>query len=142
MKFLDLVKQRYSVRKFQDKKIETSILRNGASIIVGGDQQSGKIFFVKEVEDNSFWVDNDVKPMDIIKQVNGTDITIQNANIILTTVDQLQEGDDIEIKLERAGEEFVIKTKITKSYTKGKVLSEIENSSEEQKKLREAWLKG
>ena len=51
-------------------------------------------------------------------------------------------GQDIEVKLDRNGEEIVIKTKTTQSYTTGEGLMPKPDATEEQIKLREAWLKG
>ena len=55
---------------------------------------------------------------------------------------QWQEGDDLEVKLDRAGEEVVIKTKVSKSFTKGNTLVPLEKASKAQLALRKAWLKG
>ncbi|MBW1297212.1 peptidase M61 [Aquimarina litoralis] len=124
------------------KNIETDYVRNGNTIIVGGDQDKGTIFFTEDVADNSFWADNGIKPFDVIKEVNGTEVTLINANSVLQGTLQWKEGDDVEIKLDRGGEEVFLKTKLTKSYTKGKALSSIEKPTEAQVKLRDAWLKG
>ncbi|WP_299602033.1 peptidase M61 [uncultured Aquimarina sp.] len=124
------------------KDIETDYVRNGNNIIVGGDQDKGTIFFTEDVAENSFWATNGVKPFDVIKEVNGTALTLINANSVLQNTLQWKVGDDVEVKLDRGGEEILIKTKLTKSYTKGKALSSLENPTEKQLKLREAWLKG
>ncbi|WP_299437146.1 peptidase M61 [uncultured Aquimarina sp.] len=124
------------------KNIETDYVRNGSAIIVGGDQDKGTIFFTELVSENSFWADNGVQAFDVIKEVNGTQLTLLNANSVLQGTLQWQEGDDVEVKLDRAGEEVIIKTKLTKSYTKGKSLSDVENPTKEQLTLRNAWLKG
>ncbi|WP_298540563.1 peptidase M61 [uncultured Aquimarina sp.] len=124
------------------KNIETDYVRNGSAIIVGGDQEKGTIFFTELVAENSFWADNGVRAYDVIKEVNGTKLTLTNANSVLQGTLQWQEGDDVEVKLDRAGEEVVIKTKLTKSFTKGEVLSDIETPTKDQLALRNAWLKG
>ncbi|WP_378173384.1 peptidase M61 [Aquimarina sp. SS2-1] len=124
------------------KNIETDYVRNGSAIIVGGDQDKGTIFFTELVTENSFWADNGVQPYDVIKEVNGIALTLNNANAELQKTLQWQEGDAVEVKLDRAGEEFIIKTKLTTSYTKGKSLSPVDNPTKEQLALRNAWLKG
>ncbi|WP_298315973.1 peptidase M61 [uncultured Aquimarina sp.] len=124
------------------KDIETDYVRNGSAIIVGGDQDKGTIFFTELVAENSFWADNGVRAYDVIKEVNGTKLTLTNANSVLQGTLQWQEGDDVEVKLDRAGEEIVVKTKLTKSFTKGEVLSDIEAPTKDQLALRNAWLKG
>ncbi|WP_405206835.1 peptidase M61 [Aquimarina sp. LLG6339-5] len=124
------------------KNIETDYVRNGSSIIVGGDQDKGTIFFTEEVTENSFWADNGVQPFDVIKEVNGTQLTLLNANSVLQGTLQWKVGDEVEVKLDREGKEIIIKTNLTKSYTKGKILSDIENPTKEQLELRNSWLKG
>ncbi|MHA7059099.1 M61 family metallopeptidase [Aquimarina sp. M1] len=124
------------------KDIETDYVRNGSAIIVGGDQDKGTIFFTELVNENSFWADNGVKPYDVIREINGTELTLLNANAILQKTLQWKEGDNIVVTLDRAGEEIVIDTKLTKSFTKGEALTPVENPTKEQLALRNAWLKG
>jgi predicted metalloprotease with PDZ domain len=124
------------------ERVETNYIQNSGVLIVAGNQEKGTIFFTDLVSDNSFWAENGAKPNDDIVEVNGTKLTLQNANNILGATFQWQEGDDIEVKLNRAGEEVAIKTKVTKSFTKGKKLKVIDNSTKEQSELRKAWLKG
>lgn len=124
------------------EKVETNYIQNSGALIVAGNQEKESIFFTELVEDNSFWAENGAKPNDDIIEVNGTKLTLQNANNILGSTFQWQEGDDIEVKLNRAGEEIIIKTKVTKSYTKGKKLAITKNPTKEGETLRKAWLKG
>ncbi|WP_024769226.1 M61 family metallopeptidase [Aquimarina macrocephali] len=126
----------------ESERVETNYIQNSGVLIVAGNQEKGTIFFTDLVSDNSFWAENGAKPNDDIVEVNGTKLTLQNANNILGATFQWQEGDDIEVKLNRAGEEVVIKTKVTKSFTKGKKLKVIDNSTKEQSELRKTWLKG
>ncbi|WP_438423395.1 M61 family metallopeptidase [Aquimarina macrocephali] len=126
----------------ESERVETNYIQNSGVLIVAGNQEKGTIFFTDLVSDNSFWAENGAKPNDDIVEVNGTKLTLQNANNILGATFQWQEGDDVEVKLNRAGEEVVIKTKVTKSFTKGKKLKVIDNSTKEQSELRKTWLKG
>jgi predicted metalloprotease with PDZ domain len=126
----------------ESERVETNYIQNSGVLIVAGNQEKGTIFFTDLVSENSFWAENGAKPNDDIIEVNGTKLTLQNANNILGSTFQWQEGDDIEVKLNRAGEEVIIKTKVTKSFTKGKKLKVIDSSTKEQSELREAWLKG
>ncbi|GAA4271826.1 peptidase M61 [Aquimarina gracilis] len=126
----------------KEEKIETSYIQNGRELIFAGNMATGSIFFTEQVVDNSFWHENGVKPNDDVLEINGEKLTIQNVNKILGATLEWEEGDDLEIKLNRAGEDVVIKTKITQSYTYGKKLTVIENPTEKQLELRKAWLKG
>lgn len=123
-------------------KVETNyILMNGAPI-VSGDGQKGIIFFSDMVAENSFWVEQGALPNDVIKSINGTNMTLQNANQMLQEVFMWKPGQDVEVILDRKGEEITIKTKTTKTYTKGKGILEKADATDAQKVLRQAWLKG
>ena len=111
-------------------------------MIIGGDGQKGTIFFTELVKDNSFWNDQGVQPGDVIKTINGTTVSIQNANQVLQEVYMWKPGKDIEVLLDRNGKEVIIKTKTTPSYTMGEGILEQPNATEAQKNIREAWLKG
>ena len=123
-------------------KVETNYIQNAGALIVAANPEEGKIFFNDLVKDNSFWNDQGVKPNDVIKTINGTNLTMQNANALMQQVFLWQPGQDIEVKLERAGEEVVIKTVTTQSYTIGNGIVEKADATNAQKALRKAWLKG
>ncbi|SHI82798.1 hypothetical protein [Algibacter luteus] len=116
------------------------IIINGAPI-VSGDPTIG-VFFIDSVLENSFWKEQGAMPNDVIKSVDGAEVTLQNANKVLGEVFSWKPGRDVEVVLERDGEEVVIKTTTTQGYTKGKALKVKENATDAQHKLREAWLKG
>ncbi|MCB4808331.1 peptidase M61 [Tamlana sp. 62-3] len=123
-------------------KVETNyILINGVPI-VSGNPENGTIFFTDAVEKNSFWIDNGAKANDVIKSVGGTELTMMNANSILQQIFSWKPGSDVEVVLVRDGEEKVIKTKVTKTYTTGEGLMPKADASDAQKALRKAWLKG
>ncbi|WP_166964376.1 M61 family metallopeptidase [Yeosuana marina] len=125
-----------------DSKVETNFILNGSDIIVGGNRQYGTIFFTDLVKDNSFWNDLGVQPRDIIKSVNGTKLTMQNADSVMQDIFSWKPGQDIEVVLNRKGEDVIIKAKTVQSYTAGNVLKADPKATEAQIKLREAWLKG
>ncbi|WP_299550272.1 peptidase M61 [Seonamhaeicola sp.] len=123
-------------------QVETNfILLNGAPI-VSGDGQKGTIFFIETALENSFWKGQGVQANDVIKTINGTALTLQNANQVLQGVFMWKPGKDIEVVLDRNGEEVVIKTTTTQPYTTGRALKEKADATDAQKALRKAWLKG
>ncbi len=126
----------------EESKIKTNYIQNNGAIIVRGDQATGSIRFTDAVKANSFWAENGAKPNDAIKVVNGVAITMENANQIFTQMYMWQPGKEVEVKLDRDGKEVVIKTTLTQSYTTGESLKEIPNATQEQKQLKQAWLKG
>jgi predicted metalloprotease with PDZ domain len=123
-------------------KIETNFIQNAGELIIGGDGQKGTIFFTDLVKENSFWADNGAQPNDVIKNINGTDLTLLNANQVLQDVYMWKPGEDVVVKLDRDGKEIVIKTKTTQSYTIGEAILEKEDATPKQIAIRQAWLKG
>ncbi|OEJ98737.1 peptidase M61 [Flavivirga aquatica] len=117
------------------------IMMNGAPI-VGADPEKGTIFFTNVVSTNSFWVEQGAQPRDVIKTVNGTNLTLQNANEVLQEIYMWTPGKNIEVILDREGEEILIKATTTKTYTAGEGIVEKAGATDAQKKLRRAWLKG
>ena len=122
-------------------KIKTNFIQNEGNLIIGGDGQKGTIFFTELVNDNSFWAENGAQPNDIIKTIDGTDLTMLNANKVLQEVYMWKPGRDVEVKLNRNGKEILIKTKTTQSYTTGAGILEKADATPKQIAIREAWLK-
>lgn len=128
--------------KLGETEVETNyIFAGGQNIIFSGSQEKG-VFFTDVALKNSFWKSQDIKAGDVIKEINGEALTLQNANNLITGMFSWQEGQDIEMKLDREGTPVVIKTKLTKAYATSEGLIEDENATDAQKALRNAWLKG
>ncbi len=125
-----------------ESKVKTNYIQNAGALIVSGNKAAGTIYFTGLVTKNSFWNEQGVQPNDVIKEVEGVILTLQNANQIIGQMFSWQPGKKVEVKLDRNGEEIVIKTTLTQSFTTGKKLQSKENVTEAQKILREAWLKG
>jgi len=125
-----------------DKKIETTFIQDGNGFIFDGDRETMTLSFSDGVANNSFWTEQGVLPGDVIKEVGGTPLTLQNAQALIGGMYQWQPGNDFEIKVERAGKEMIFKGKLTQAYTISKSLIKDENATAAENKLREAWLKG
>src|SRR5690606_8590769 len=108
--------------EFVKGKVETNFILNGGELIIAGNAQYGTVFFTDAVANNSFWNDLGAKSGDIIKNVNGTDLTMENANTILQQIFSWEVGKDIEVKLNRNGTDMLIKTTTVQSYTEGEKL--------------------
>ena len=91
---------------------------------------------------NSFWAKEGALPNDVIKAINGTEITLQNANAMLQEANQWKEGKIIEVKLLRDGKEVIISTETSQPFTTGDKLKPNPEASKKQLDLRKAWLKG
>ncbi|MUU77300.1 M61 family metallopeptidase [Winogradskyella endarachnes] len=126
-----------------EAQVETNyIFAGGQNIIFDGDQEKGVIFFSSMVEKNSFWKSQGVLAGDVIKKVNGADLTLTNAQGIIGGMFGWQEGQEITMDLERDGKPMLIKATLTKAYATDETIVEDENATESQKALRAAWLKG
>jgi len=125
-----------------ESKVKANYLLINGAPIVSGDGQTGTIFFNASAEKNSFWAEQGVKANDVIKMVNGQEVTLQNANAIFQEVYGWQPGKEIEMKLDRNGEEINIKTTLTQGYTTGNKLQAKPDATKTQVDLRNAWLKG
>jgi len=124
-----------------EDKVKSNYIVHGQVPIVSGSPDKG-IFFTDMVADNSFWAGEGAKANDVIKEVNGEEVTLMNANKIFQQVFGWQEGQDVHVKLLRDGKEVVIKTKAKQPYSKGFKLSVKSGATDKQNTLRNAWLKG
>ena len=125
---------------FEDSKIGTGFIQSGSGSVFAADQEKGILFFSSNVEDNSFWAENGVIENDVVKSVNGTEANIANARTLLMQMYRAQVGDDINVVIDRNGEEVIIKTKLTQAYTTKTEIVENENATANQIKLRKIWL--
>ncbi|MCK7591100.1 peptidase M61 [Subsaxibacter sp. CAU 1640] len=125
-----------------NSEVETNYIQNSAGFIFDANEEQTHIFFSEGVKDNSFWAEQGVMPGDIVKEINGTEFTIEKAQLLLGSMYQWQPGQDFEVKVERDGKEVVFKGKLAQAYTNKKTLMEDENATAAQIALRKAWLKG
>ena len=125
-----------------DGKVETNYVQNAGKMIIRGDRQTGSIMFNDEVMDNSFWKESGALPKDKIKEVNGVNLSRENANSVFGEVFGWKPGTEINVLLERGGEDIRIEKILTPTYTTGKKLSLNPDATAEQQSLLNAWLKG
>ncbi|NRD22449.1 peptidase M61 [Winogradskyella litoriviva] len=126
-----------------EAEVETNyIFAGGQNIIFDGDQAKMAIVFSEMALKNSFWKAQGIKAGDVIKKVNGTELTLMNANDVITGMFEWQEGQEITMDLDRDGQPIHIKATLSKAYAPGESIIEDVNATEAQKALRAAWLKG
>ena len=94
------------------------------------------------VSKNSFWHEQGIQPNDVVKSVEGTLVTLQNANQIFQEVFMWRPGKEVNVILSRKGEDITIKATLTQSYTTGKTIMPKKDAAKAQIVLRNAWLKG
>lgn len=126
----------------QQAEVETNYIQNAGAMIVKGDHAAKSVVFNELVTKNSFWNENGALPNDKIKAIDGVEVTMGNANTIFGEVYGWEPGRDVQIVLERDGNELVIEKTLTPTYTTGKLLKRNADMTTEQKNLLESWLKG
>ena len=121
--------------------VETNYIQNNGTLILAPTAE-GTIHFTELVKDNSFWNEQGAMPNDVIVEINGTVVTMQNAQQIFTEAYMWEPGAEVDVKLLRGEEEIRVQTILTQSYTKGRSLNKKEETSIAQDELRNVWLKG
>lgn len=128
--------------KLGEARVETTFIESGNGFIFDGDRETMTLSFSEGVTGNSFWTEQGVLPGDIIKEVGGTVLTVENAQLLIGGMYQWKPGQDYEIKIVRDGKEMVFKGSLAQAYTTRQNLMEDENATPEQIATRNAWLKG
>ena len=128
--------------KLGEGKVETSYIQNNDGFIFDGDREKMTLNFSDGVKENSFWTEQGILPGDVIKEVSGTPLTLQNAQVLIGGMYQWQPGQDYEIKIERDGKEMVFKGTLTQAYTTSETLVDDANATPKEIATRKAWLKG
>ena len=125
-----------------EAKVKTNYIQNDGTLIFAPDMATMTLPFSEAVKNNSFWAENGVLPGDVIKTIDGKELTMANAQQMLTEVFMWKPGRDVDVVLDRKGKEVIVKTTLTQSYTTGSSLAVDPNATPKQNTLREAWLKG
>lgn len=120
--------------------VETNYIQNNGALILQGSKENGTIFFNPGVANNSYWREQGVKAEDVLVEVNGVKVTLENANQVAGTMYSWKPGEEVKVVLDRAGEEIIIEGKLTPSMTQGEKLGRNPDMSQVQKALLEAWL--
>jgi len=127
--------------KLQVNEVSTNyIFAGGQNIIFDADQKAGTIFFSPMALKNTFWKSQGIEVGDVLKEVNGTALQLQNAQQVIGGMYGWQSGQDITMVLERDGEEFELNTTLIEAKAMAESLVEDENASPEQIQTRKAWL--
>lgn len=116
------------------------IFAGGRNIIFDADQEKGLLFFTPVALNNSFWKAQGIQAGDFLKNVNGTDVTLPNANQVIGGMFGWKEGQEVSVTVERDGKPIEIKTTLTKALGKGDQLVENPNATPAQVAVRKAWL--
>ncbi len=107
--------------------------------IISVKPETQEFFFLPGIEPNVFMKELGITNNDIIVEINGEKLNLQNINEQIIASFQWKEGDPIKMKLKRDGKEFDVKgvVKIPKETMEG-----YEATEDAKKEIREGWLKG
>jgi C-terminal processing protease CtpA/Prc len=122
--------------------VETNYIQNAGAMILKGDKESQTVVFNELVAENSFWNESGALPNDMIKEIDGVEVTLGNANNIFGEVHGWKPGREVRVVLERNGDDIVIEKSLTPTYTAGKQMKRNADITQEEKELLESWLKG
>ncbi len=126
-----------------ETEVNTSYFINGQTPYIDGNPTTGALFFRENIKLNSFLNELGVQNGDVIKSVDGTAYTIQNAYDLVMKSQSWQPGEDIVMVVERDGEEVTLKGKITQPTDTQMIIKELDLPENDPRvQLREAWLEG
>ncbi|TNF70323.1 MAG: peptidase M61, partial [Bacteroidetes bacterium] len=104
------------------------------------DQQS--IFIRDDIPMNSSMRDIGLEQGDILKMVNGQEFTMESAQNILMESFSWTPDTTLEILIERGGEELSLQANLGTPKVEKFSMAPLKNTTPQQLRLREAWLKG
>ncbi len=123
-----------------EAELETNyVFAGGQNLIFSGAPDKG-IFFTEVALKNSFWKAQGIKVNDVLKTINGKELTLQNAQALIGGMAAWQPRQDFEITIERDGKTIALSGKLTKATAMAKGLTDDKNATEEQIAVRKAWL--
>ena len=106
------------------------------------DQSDNSIFVRRGIELNTFFKDLGMQGGDTIVSIDGTKINLDSIRPIIGQSFGWNPDKEVNIIVSRDGEELELKGKVGMPMVDVKSLVDVENASDKQLKLREAWLKG
>lgn len=101
-----------------------------------------KAIFVRNTTLNSSMNAIGLKSGDIIKEVNGTQFTLESIQTVIMQSMAWQADSEINLTIMRDGEELELKGTLGTPEIETEKIQENQNATEAQKTLRHAWLKG
>ncbi|WP_224483350.1 M61 family metallopeptidase [Robertkochia aurantiaca] len=122
--------------------ITTAVLfRDQQTPFIDANPQSKEIFF-RDIPLNSLLTELGIQGGDVIQSINGTEYNLDSAQQLVVASMGWQEGDPIEMVVLRDGETVEVSGTISQPTVTVDILREDPDATQEQKALREAWLKG
>ncbi|WP_340065363.1 peptidase M61 [Ascidiimonas aurantiaca] len=127
---------------FGKKEMETGYFFKGQTPYINVNESNGTIFVREGIALNGFYNSLGLKGGDIIKSINGMEYSLDNIRDMIGVSFSWKPGDAIEVIIEREGTIQTLSGQISAPVAIVNVLNENESATEQQKTLRQAWLKG
>lgn len=125
------------------KMEESGYFLQGQVPFIDVDAENNNAIFIREgIELNSFLNDLGVKGGDIIKSIDGTEITLESIRPIIGQSFGWTPEKEITMVVDREGTEFSLSGKVGTPTVNTKTIVPVENATEAQLSLRKAWMKG
>ncbi|MDT0677496.1 peptidase M61 [Autumnicola musiva] len=102
---------------------------------------SGSILVRNDIELNTFFTDLGLQGGDVIREINSVAYTRENIYDLVMASQNWNEGDQIEVKITRNGEDMVLEGPMVAAKAPGMRLTEIPSAGSQQIELRHTWLK-
>lgn len=126
---------------YEASEVETNyIFAGGQNFIFDADQERGLIKFTNTALENSFWKEQGIQNGDLLMKVNGTELTLANAQGVMGQVFGWKEGDKITYEIERDGNTIQKEATLTKATAQQNTLVENPDATSNQIMVRKAWL--
>lgn len=134
----DLYLAKVGVAKSKIKKAVNPFLKGSASLLTAN--SSTKELSVRpNMELGTFLTNLGLKSEDSILEVNGTKYTLDTIFEMMTSVQNLKEGENVTLKIKRDGNEKILTGKVSFVYNEVEGYQVVDESKT---KLNQAWLKG
>ncbi len=125
------------------KEERSSYFLDGDVPFIDVDQTAGNAIFIRNgIELNSFLTTFGAKGGDVIKQINGTEITLETIRPIIGQSFGWTPDTEITMVLKRGEEEVTLEGKVGTPTLNVETIVPVEEVDEQQGELQEAWLKG
>ncbi|WP_394747395.1 M61 family metallopeptidase [Spongiimicrobium salis] len=138
----DVFLSRVGLTKGSEEK-ESGYFLDGNIPFIDVDQANNNAIFIRKgITLNSFFNNLGIQGGDVIKSINGTAITLESIRPIIGQSFGWTPETEVKMVVERNGEELQIAGAVGKPMLQVETIKTAPNASDEQKKLREIWMKG
>ena len=128
---------------FSEEKVASGYFLQGEVPYIDIDQKNDNAVFIREgIELNTFFLDMGAQGGDIITSINDTPINLEAIRGIIGASFSWTPETEVKMVVQRGEEEIILEGVAGKAMVNEKRIAPMDGASENQVKLREAWMKG